>query len=253
MTSHNQWEEFFDSHAPHYMQNSFTKNTLAEVDFLLEVLELAPGDSILDVGCGTGRHAIELAKRGYRVTGVDISTGMLAEAQKAALAANVVVEWIRSDATQFQTTRQFDAVICLCEGAFGLLSTNEDPVEHDKAILHNISTALKPGGPFLLTTFNGIAKLRQLTQEDFEHGRFNPATMIEESDQQLDLPEGKKTVHVKEHYYTPSELIWLFQQEGLAVEHIWGGTAGKWGRRKINLDEIEVMIVARKIIKRSAN
>jgi hypothetical protein len=57
-----------------------------------------------------------------------------------------------------------------------------------------------------------------------------------------------KTVHVKEHYYTPSELTWLFQQEGLAVEHIWGGTAGKWSRRKIHLDEIEVVIVARKLM-----
>src|SRR5205085_11178373 len=113
MTSHNKCEIFFDSHAPHYMRNSFTRNTLAEVDFLLEVLELAPGASILDIGCGTGRHSIELAKRGYRVTGVDISSGMLAEAEKAAQEANVVVEWIWSDATQFQATKQFDAAICL--------------------------------------------------------------------------------------------------------------------------------------------
>jgi len=246
MTSSNQWQDFFDSHAPYYMQNRFTKNTLAEVDFLLEVLELASGASILDIGCGTGRHAIELAKRGYKVTGVDISAGMLVEAEKAAREANVTVEWIRSDATQFQATRQFDAAICLCEGAFGLLSTNEDPVEHDKAILRNISTALKPGGPFLLTTFNGIAKLRQLTQEDVEQRNFDPVTMIEESDQEMDLPEGKKIVHVKEHYYMPSEFTLLFQQEGLVVEHVWGGTAGKWGRRKINLDEIEVMLAARK-------
>jgi len=247
MTSHNQWQDFFDSHAPYYMQNSFTRNTLTEVDFLLEVLELAPGASILDVGCGTGRHAVELAKRGYKVTGIDISSGMLAEAEKAAREANLVVEWIRSDATQFRSVKQFDAALCLCEGAFGLLSTNENPVEHDKAILRNISTALKPAGMFLLTTFNGIAKLRQITQEDVEQGRFDPITMIEESDQELDLPEGKKTVHVKEHYYVPSELIWLFQQAGLAVEHVWGGTAGNWGRRKINLDEIEVMLLARKM------
>ncbi|HVB74545.1 MAG TPA: hypothetical protein VNE38_13400, partial [Ktedonobacteraceae bacterium] len=67
MTTKNQWEAFFDNHAPHYMQNVFTRNTLAEVDFLLEVLSIAAGASILDMGCGTGRHAIELARRGYRV------------------------------------------------------------------------------------------------------------------------------------------------------------------------------------------
>jgi hypothetical protein len=53
-------------------------------------------------------------------------------------------------------------------------------------------------------------------------------------------------VHVKEHYYVPSELARLFEQVGFSVEHVWGGTAGNWGRRKIQLDEIEVMVVARK-------
>ena len=84
MTRRNEWEEFFDGHAPVYMDNSFTKNTVAEVDFVLEELGLPRGSRILDVGCGTGRHAVELARRGYWVTGVDISSGMLAEAEKVA-------------------------------------------------------------------------------------------------------------------------------------------------------------------------
>ena len=67
--SKNQWEEFFDGHASSYMDNSFTKNTVAEVDFILEELRLPSASHILDMGCGTGRHAIELASRGYRVTG----------------------------------------------------------------------------------------------------------------------------------------------------------------------------------------
>lgn len=75
---------FFDAHAPHYMNNAFTKNTIKEVDFVIEELKLPMGSTILDVGCGTGRHSIELAKRGYKVTGIDISAGMLAEARRAA-------------------------------------------------------------------------------------------------------------------------------------------------------------------------
>jgi len=71
MTSINEWQQFFDGHAPVYMENSFTRNTLAEVDFLLEVMELPPGSHILDVGCGTGRHSIELAmvllQKGFQV------------------------------------------------------------------------------------------------------------------------------------------------------------------------------------------
>ncbi|UCD09486.1 MAG: methyltransferase domain-containing protein, partial [Dehalococcoidales bacterium] len=72
MPETNSWKEYFDSHAPRYMQNPFTYSTLREIDFLVEELALPKGSRILDIGCGTGRHSIELAKRGYIMTGVDI-------------------------------------------------------------------------------------------------------------------------------------------------------------------------------------
>jgi cyclopropane fatty-acyl-phospholipid synthase-like methyltransferase len=78
MTEKSTWEEFFDAHAPIYENNVFTKNTIREVDFLVKELSLKPGALILDIGCGTGRHSIELAKRGYAVTGLDLSSEMLA-------------------------------------------------------------------------------------------------------------------------------------------------------------------------------
>jgi len=246
MTRRNEWEEYFDGHAPVYIQNSFTKNTVKEVDFLLEELKLPPGSRILDLGCGTGRHSVELAKRGYQITGVDISSGMLAEAKKAAKKAGVEVEWIHADAAQFKSDRLFDAAICLCEGAFGLLGMDDDPFEHELSILRNINAALKPNGKTILTVTNGLALIRKFTQEDVEKGRFNPVTMAEVCPLEYDSKEGKKSLLVRERGFVPSELVIMFRQAGFEVKHIWGGTAGNWGRRKIDLDEIEVMIVASK-------
>ena len=247
MTRRNEWEEFFDGHAAVYMDNSFTKNTLEEVEFVLEELSLPPGNSILDVGCGTGRHAVELARRGYQVTGVDISAGMLAEAEKAAREAEVEVELIHADATRFTSDKLFDAAICLCEGAFSLLGSEDDPIEHDLAILFNIHAALKPRARFILTTANACRLIRQATQEDVEKGRFDPLTMVEVFTVEWDTPQGKKSLLVRGRSYVPTELAMLFRQAGFEVEHIWGGTAGNWGRRKIQLDEMEVMVVARKV------
>jgi len=173
------WKEFFDSHAPHYMENKFTRSTVAEVDFVLEELKLPSGSSILDVGCGTGRHSVEFARRGFRVTGIDLSVQMLAEAEKAAKRANVTVEWVNADATQFKATRMFDAAVCLCEGAFGLLGLDDDPSEHDVKILHNIAAALKRGAGFILTTLNGFGKVRQINQDDVENNRFDLSKLQE--------------------------------------------------------------------------
>jgi cyclopropane fatty-acyl-phospholipid synthase-like methyltransferase len=246
MRSKGEWERFFDGHAPIYMKNVWTKNTAKEVDFVIEELKLQPGSSILDVGCGTGRHSVELAKRGYRVTGVDISSGMLAQAEKAAKEANVKVEWIHANASRFKSTRRFDGAICLCEGAFGLLSSGDQPIEFELAILRNIYVALKPGAILILNALSGYEKVRKFTQKDIEDGKFDPATTTEIYTMDWDTPEGKKSVQVRERGYVPTELMMLFEQVGFKVDHIWGGTSGKWGRRSINLDDIELMVIATK-------
>ena len=248
MTIKNEWEIFFDAHAPVYMENSFTKNTIEEVNFILEELKLSPGCHILDVGCGTGRHSVELAKRGYRVTGVDLSSGMLSEAKKAADKAGVEVEWIHADASKFTSPGLFDAAICLCEGAFGLLGKDDDPLEHELSILRNINDVLKADKKLILTALNGFRMIRDHSQEDVESGKFDPITLVEVSSQEYDTAEGKKSVSVKERGFIPTELAIILGQAGFIVEHIWGGTAGNWGRRKIDLDEMEIMVVARKAI-----
>ena len=233
------WEKFFDGHAPDYMENPFTKNTVEEVDYILKELDISPGSLILDIGCGTGRHSIELAKRGMEVTGIDISTGMLAEAQKAAKDAGVDIEFVKADASQLNLNTGFDAAICLCEGAFSLLSTGDDPIEHDLNILRNIYNGLNTGGGFILTCLSAFKMIRQYSNEDVTSGKFDPLNLTEKSD--VD-----NSAEMRERGYVPTELRLLFGMAGFEIRHIWGGTAGNWGERLIDLDEYEIMVVARK-------
>jgi len=245
MGDENPWERFFDSHAPIYMQNVFTQATLQEVEFAIRELALKPGDAILDLGCGTGRHSIELARRGYRMTGVDLSAGMLAEAARQAQEAAVSVEWIKADATKFRPATQFDGAICLCEGAFSLVG-QDDPLEHDLAILRVLHSALKPGRKLLLTAINGMRHLRAFGPEDVAAGRYDPLTGTEHSVMTIETPQGKQEIMVRERGYVPSELTLLCRVAGFEVLHLWGGTAGAWRCELPQLDEMELMVIARR-------
>jgi SAM-dependent methyltransferase len=244
------WERFFDEHAPIYEENVFTKNTVLEVDFLLDELSLQPGGSILDVGCGTGRHSIEMAKRGYAVTGIDLSSEMLARAAAAADATGVTVDWVHADATRFSLPNKYDAAICLCEGAFGLLGQADDPIEQPLAILRNISRSLKPQAKSLFTVLSAARMLRMHQNEDVAAGRFDPLTLTESS--QCPPREGLPAIAVRERGFVATELTLLFRLAGMSVVNIWGGTAGNWGRRTLDLDEFEIMIAASKTAEPSA-
>jgi len=247
MKRKSEWETFFNWHAPKYMDDVYTKNTAEEVDFIIDQLGLKPGAVILDVGCGTGRHAVGLAKKGYNVTGIDLSSGMLAEARRAVEEAEVKVELLHVDAVKYKPRRRFDGAICLCEGAFGLLGSTDDPREHDFKILCNVNAALRRGSRLILTTLNGYKMAREYDRKDVEQGRFDPVTMVETSKIEYNTRKDKKSVVVKQRGYVPSELTILFSQAGFRVEHIWGGTAGKWHRQTLDLDEMEIMVVAKRI------
>jgi 2-polyprenyl-3-methyl-5-hydroxy-6-metoxy-1,4-benzoquinol methylase len=241
-----QWQAFFDAHAPHYDANPFTQHTKAEIDFLLSLFALPAGSTVLDVGCGTGRHAVELAKRGYRVTGVDLSEGMLNVARAKAAVEDVDVKFVQADATAFATEEWFDAAICLCEGGPGLIGKGDDAEAHDLAIFRSIANALKPHAPFLLTTLNGYATIRQMSDQITHEGRFDPATMVSKYEDEWDLPEGTRVVQIYERLFIPPEVVKMLQTAGFRVDNVFGGTAGHWAQRPISLDEVEAMYVCRK-------
>ncbi|MBN2227901.1 MAG: class I SAM-dependent methyltransferase [candidate division Zixibacteria bacterium] len=245
-TSTNIWQTFFDNYADKYDDEVFTKATEQETAFLIKELALPKESTILDVGCGTGRHTVALAKAGYKMIGVDLSEGMLARAHHRAEEAGVEIELIHSDATSFTIDRPVDAVVCLCEGAFCLIGLDEDPHEHDRAILRNINAALTPGGKFIMTALSALKMVRQYSQEDVAKGLFDPATTMETHPMEFDTPDGKKTITVREKGYFAFEIQTLLRETGFDIDHLGGGTAGNWGYRPIDLDEYELMVIARK-------
>lgn len=244
MIDKTEWADFFDGHAPVYNDNCFTKNTVAEVDFLVQELGLAPGAAILDVGCGTGRHSIELARRGYAVTGIDLSEGMLEQAKKSAREAGVTVTLRQANAAQFSLDARFDAVICLCEGAFGLLGRQDDAIAQPLAILRNVAAVMKPTAKCVFTVLSAFRTIRAHSQDDVAQKRFDPMTLAELSE--CAPPGAAQAVPLRERAFVPTELSLLFALAGLKVLHMGGGTAGNWGKRPIDLDEYEIMIIAHK-------
>lgn len=241
-----QWQAFFDAHAPHYDANPFTQNTKAEIDFFLGLFPIPVSATILDIGCGTGRHAIELARRGYRVTGIDLSEGMLNVARAKAAIDGLSVSFVQADAVRFQMEERFDAALCLCEGGPGLVGQGEDAEAHDLAIFKNAANALKPNAPFLLTSLNGYATIRQMQDQIVHEGRFDPATMISRYEDEWELPEGPRVVQIYERLFIPPEVVRLLKAAGFHVDHVFGGTAGHWAQRPVSLDEVEAMYVCRK-------
>lgn len=238
-----EWAAFFDDEAVRYDEHGFTQATPFEVDFLVDRLALRPGLTVLDVGCGTGRHSVELARRGLAVTGLDVSRGMLDQARTRARDAGVEVSWIEADATSFSFDRTYDAVVCLCEGAMGLLGSRDDPVDQPLAVLRCVAAALAPGAGCLFTVLNGFALARAASASSVASGEFDPMALAVRSE--LAPPGTYGTTPLRERGFVPTELVLLFRTAGLEVEHIWGGTAGSWGERSLELDEIELMVVAR--------
>ena len=114
------------------------------MDFLERVLALAPGSRVLDVPCGNGRHCLELARRGHRPMGVDISEDFLSEARSCSAQEALDVSWVSADMAALPPMEPVDAACCM-GNSFGYL-----PGDAMHAFLASLSAALRPGGRFVL-------------------------------------------------------------------------------------------------------
>lgn len=244
MTKPNVWQQFFDQFAPMYQNEEFTKNTDFEIQFIIEELALPKGASILEIGCGTGRHTVPLTMKGYAVTGVDISGAMLDEARKAASGAGVTLDLVHANIMDFKPHQAYDAALCLCEGALCLLDAEDDPFTRDEEVLRKVCSALKPGGKFIVNVLNACRNLRMHTDEEILEGKFDLLTMTVINDEVYDTPKGPIRIQGRERVYTQSEFVGMMKRAGFVIDHVWGGTAGSWLRQPMKLDEYEFMVIA---------
>jgi SAM-dependent methyltransferase len=121
--------------------------TAAEVEQIISLLQLQAGATILDLGCGPGRHTVELARRGFQVTGVDRTGSYLAAARRRADHLGADVELVQADMRRFSRAQAFDYALNLWT-SFGYF----DDANDDLKVLRNLRACLKSNGKLLLDT-----------------------------------------------------------------------------------------------------
>lgn len=214
----------------------------------MEKLELEPPARVLDLACGHGRVALELARRGYRVTGLDLSAPSLERAREDAAAERLDVEWVHADMREIPTGAQFDGIVNVFT-AFGYF----DEEEENARVLEGVARALRPGGRFLIDTLNLLALA----------GRWRPGLWEEREDGTLFLQEHRYDVlrgrnlarwtfvhpdgsrGVIEHSlrtYAPHELVALLERAGLRVTGSWGDFEGA----ELGIDTWRLILLAEK-------
>jgi len=232
-------DHWFEPIAEHlgaaYLRYSFTYGTVQEVDHVVAALGLAPGDRVLDVGCGPGRHAHELARRGYRVHGIDISARFV---ELAIEQAPPGATFERLDARSLRFDQEFDAAICLCQGAFGLMTANGD----DRVVLQRIADALKPNGRLALSAFNAYYAVKY-----HEAATFDADTGV--SHERTDVRNEQGQPHEVDLWtgcYTPRELRLLMEGVGMTVERISSVEPGAYGEMNPSTESAEFLVIARR-------
>ncbi len=252
-----QWyEELFENYGDRYDGECFAQGTIGECDFIEKELDFNKNLKILDIGCGTGRHSIELAKRGYDVTGIDLSDSLLKKARQKSEKFDLAVSLLKCDARSLPFNSEFDVAIMLCEGAFPLMETDEMNFK----ILENARNALRyTGGKFIFTTLNGLFPLFH-SVKDFLASQVNEGNAsydkqsfdlmtFRESDITTIIDDSgeKKEFRCNERYYVPSEITWMLKCLDFKKIDIFGAKLGAFSRNdKLKTDDYEMLVVADK-------
>ena len=243
MSDRDHWFEDLASHMKDaYLRYSFTKGTSQEVDFILATTGAEDGSSFIDVGCGPGRHSLELARRGMRVTGIDVSQDFIEIAQRNSAAESLVsAEFLRLDARDLinhaPLHAKFDFAICLCQGAFGLMVDDQ----HDVEILAGIRRSLKVNGVIVLSAFNAYFSVKHHADAEFD--AFSGVSH-ETTDIRNELGE-VKIVDLWTGCYTPRELRLVFNLAGFDILNISSVEPGQYSNAECSTESPEFLVVAK--------
>jgi SAM-dependent methyltransferase len=221
-----------------YLRNAFTMGTEQEVAYLVGALALTPGQRVLDVGCGPGRHALALARRGFDVVGVDLSPDFVGLARDAAAAHGLTARIEELDVRALPFDAEFDAVVCLCQGGFGLLGG------HDEAdVFGRIVRAARVGGAVAVTAFHTAFAVRHLEAGE----TFDPATgVLHETATVRNAAGEERPFDLWTTCFTPRELAMLAERHGVDVQAISGVTPGGYRAASPTLDDPELLLVGRR-------
>ena len=249
------YEEFFENYSKQYDAEIFTKGTIGECDFIEREINYNKSLRILDIGCGTGRHSIELTQRGYNVAGIDLSDSQLRSAREKSSALGLRIDFVKMDAREMSFQNEFDLAIMICEGAFPLMETDEMNFD----ILKGAENALKKGGKLIFTTLNGLfplfhsvkdflASQNQEGNATYHENSFDLMTFRDHNITKFTDDSGREIeLQSNERYYVPSEITWLLKSLGFSIIDIYGAKLGEFSREhKLTTEDFEMLVIAEK-------
>jgi SAM-dependent methyltransferase len=189
---------------------------------------------VLDVGCGPGRHAHALARRGIDVVGVDIAQRFVDLANEHAPPG---ATFVRGDARALPYDGEFDAVISLCQGGFGLVG------DDDGTVLRGIARAAKPNGRVAFSAFSAYFLLQHLETTDTFDAARGVNTEITEVRDAAGTPIPAE-LHTS--VFTPRELRLMCAAAGLTVDDLFAVTPGAYAPNPPDVTHPEWLVVAHK-------
>ncbi|MEA2164753.1 MAG: hypothetical protein QOK37_2880 [Thermoanaerobaculia bacterium] len=245
MSSNDWFQDFFQGVAVDFW-TAVAPPGDSDVAFLQSIFGEPPRREILDVACGAGRHSIPLATRGYSVTGLDLSSTFLDEAQRRAIEENVSITWQRGDMRALPFRERFDGALCF-GNSFGYCDR-----DGTRAFVRSLSDALKPGAAFVLETGASAESLLPAlqTRRWMEAGDilFFSSANYDAAQSRLDieynfLRDGvRETRSAQTWIYTVGEIAELFASAGLIVEQLCSSVDGTTFR----LGDPKLLLIARK-------